>query len=537
MGRPRFDELDIVSANGVGGGSLIYSNVTVEPHLDTSTNTYPIMQGWPLPLTPNDYNDPVNGAKKWMNDYRGIPSQVVTKFPPNGAFPDLKNLPPDQRYAYLGKSRWLKEASEKLGLDPQWAQHVFASWEPLNLAIIEFPDPTPDTTPNLSKKAYCERQGRCFMGCLPGARQTLNKTLISSVLYPANIPPQVEMRSLAEVTRIEKLSGGGYRVHYDDLRFGDHDAGRKKTVTAKNVVLSAGCIGTNHLMLRWKKNGDLNLSDMVGQRFSTNGDYAGFIDYRRKPNDPLNFNPAPFALYGTRGPINTSHVEFHFKDGDIFVNFEDAAIPPMLAPFVRAALDAVADAGKRNPLLNLLRGFWNLNFQDISESPDARKADQYMTEHELLQNTFFFNVMGRDRGTGVFSLDGHDELSLNFPDGPLSADPVYQRIEEVITALNQKMNGEYFRFPFWGKGRILNNDPDPDRKFVTVHPLGGCIMGVDANNGVVDTTGAVFDPSGGPNAVHAGLFIADAAVIPGPVAVNPTLSIVAMAKKIVSNIP
>lgn len=65
----------------------------------------------------------------------------------------------------------------------------------------------------------------------------------------------------------------------------------------------------------------------------------------------------------------------------------------------------------------------------------------------------------------------------------------------MIAGLNPKMGGEYFRFPFWGKGRLLNNDPDPDRKFVTVHPLSGCIMGGDS----------------------------------GPVTVNPTLSIVAMA--------
>ena len=77
----------------------------------------------------------------------------------------------------------------------------------------------------------------------------------------------------------------------------------------------------------------------------------------------------------------------------------------------------------------------------------------------------------------------------------------------------------------------------PDRKFVTVHPLGGCIMGTDSNTGVVSTKGEVYDPSSGPAAVHPGLYIADASVVPGPVAVNPTLTIVAMAKKIVANIP
>ena len=36
---------------------------------------------------------------------------------------------------------------------------------------------------------YCERQGRCILGCLPGARHTLNKQLMRAVLgtAPASI--------------------------------------------------------------------------------------------------------------------------------------------------------------------------------------------------------------------------------------------------------------------------------------------------------------------------------------------------------------
>ena len=97
--------------------------------------------------------------------------------------------------------------------------------------------------------------------------------------------------------------------------------------------------------------------------------------------------------------------------------------------------------------------------------------------------------------------------------------------------------GNYVRFPFWGKGKILTNSLDPDRKFVTVHPLGGCVMGVNSSNGVVNTNGQVYNTVAGANTVHDGLFIADASVIPGPLAENPTLSIVAMSLKIAAAIP
>lgn len=110
-------------------------------------------------------------------------------------------------------------------------------------------------------------------------------------------------------------------------------------------------------------------------------------------------------------------------------------------------------------------------------------------------------------------------------------------MEEIAQAMATAMQGNYVRFPFWGKGKILDNSLDPERKFVTVHPLGGCVMGVNSSNGVVNTDGQVYNTVAGANTVHENLFIADASVIPGPLAVNPTLTIVAMAQKIAAAIP
>ena len=58
-----FNEIDILTASGVGGGSLIYSNVSIEPYLDAGSGAFPIMQDWPFQLTPQDYlNIPVAAA-------------------------------------------------------------------------------------------------------------------------------------------------------------------------------------------------------------------------------------------------------------------------------------------------------------------------------------------------------------------------------------------------------------------------------------------------------------------------------------------
>jgi cholesterol oxidase len=58
---------------------------------------------------------------------------------------------------------------------------------------------------------------------------------------------------------------------------------------------------------------------------------------------------------------------------------------------------------------------------------------------------------------------------------------------------------------------------------VTVHPLGGCPMGRNRDEGVVDSYGRVFG--------HPGFVIADGSVLPGPVGANPALTIAAIADR------
>src|SRR5581483_1215383 len=63
-----------------------------------------------------------------------------------------------------------------------------------------------------------------------------------------------------------------------------------------------------------------------------------------------------------------------------------------------------------------------------------------------------------------------------------------------------------------------------------VHPLGGCAMADDAAFGVVDHMGTVFSGTRGAE-VHKGLHVADGAVLPRPVGINPSLTISAVAER------
>ena len=82
-----------------------------------------------------------------MGTFRGKPNQVVTKFPIKFATDFEHPANDEETFAYLGKVRYLKEASEKLATIPSFTANyeIPKKWAPLNLAIIEYPDPEQGT--------------------------------------------------------------------------------------------------------------------------------------------------------------------------------------------------------------------------------------------------------------------------------------------------------------------------------------------------------------------------------------------------------
>jgi len=495
-----FDEADVVAASGVGGGSLIYSNVTLEPFFDPATNKYPVMEGWPAAakLTQTDYAK----GLAWMTTNRATPNQVVTKYPQAIAQDQLKNVnTSDPRL--LGRSRFLRDASASPNLAPQLQAQIAESWQPLKLQVAEA-DPASTAT----NKNFCERQGRCFLGCLPAARHTLNKTLLKQL--PLAAENRVFVRPLADVEFVEPMAGG-YTVHYTGL-----EDGTSFHPTAPMVLLAGGSLGSTAILLRSreKNNGKLVFSDTLGTKFSTNGDLSGFVTIDR---DKLQY-----PIYATRGPINTSHVTF--RDGKLLVNVEDAGIPAMFASLVQNTLDMLARPNGKADLINMLGLLWNQ-----AQLPDYSDPNRMETEHEMLMNTCWFNCMGVDDASGKFDLDDGN-LRLRF-DHKISEHPTFQKADTILREMAKAMNGNFRPFPLWE-----GLEPFVSRKLVVVHPLGGCPIGGSSSDGVVNGNGQVFDTNTGGQSVHQGLYVTDASIVPGPLAVNPTLTIVSMALRAAASI-
>jgi cholesterol oxidase len=66
------------------------------------------------------------------------------------------------------------------------------------------------------------------------------------------------------------------------------------------------------------------------------------------------------------------------------------------------------------------------------------------------------------------------------------------------------------------------------RDLITPHPLGGCRMADSKAEGVVDHKGEVFG--------YPGLYVADGAIVPVPIGLNPSRTIAALAERIAEHI-
>ena len=121
--------------------------------------------------------------------------------------------------------------------------------------------------------------------------------------------------------------------------------------------------------------------------------------------------------------------------------------------------------------------------------------------------------MGTDAGNGVLRLKC-GQIHLDWD--PTDSLPMYNEMIAALQELSQQLNGVY------ANPRKYN--PKTGTGLITAHPLGGCPMGDSVATGVVDAQGQIY---GVP-----GLFVADGAIIPSAVAVNPSFTISALAERV-----
>lgn len=336
----------------------------------------------------------------------------------------------------------------------------------------------------------CTLCGDCCAGCNVGAKNTVSLTYL-----PDAARHGAEIFTHIRVTHVERAKDGAWTVHAE--RNDARGAAAPLALAADVVVLASGTLGSTEILLRSHAKG-LALSDRLGDRFSANGDIIAFGYGASEPVNAVGVGH-PARVEGlTIGASVSGQLEFRdSSDLAMEMNVQEGVMPSALAPILPVLF--VPNGRLLGALQSLIKGVYNGPFANLQ--------------------TFF--AVSHDSASGQFRLED-DRLQLAWPGA--KDEPVYRRLDAMLSRIVAEAGGSYVKNPL--AGTFMGHQP------ATAHPLGGCGMGSDRGNGVVNHKGEVFDAAGqASNAVHRGLYVIDGAIIPRSLGVNPLLTITALAER------
>jgi cholesterol oxidase len=283
-----------------------------------------------------------------------------------------------------------------------------------------------------------------------------------------------------------------------------------KTIRTTFVVLSAGCLGSTELLLRWKKKNLLpQISTRLGQQFSGNGDFLSFVikGFKGDPN------------YGPTITQRTDHNLFHnFAPGRAFI-LEDASYPAFLAWFVEGVRPRWMWL---KPAIRLIRHLLT-NYIPPGKTPGTLGfAFADVLSNSTSEQSTVLLCMGIDKSKGVMELDSEGHLTIRWP--WKNDRRLYDSILEAGKEFKRLAGGKIFTaLPTWNW---------PIRNNITVHPLGGCVLADDPTLGVTSADPATFGQVFG----YKGLYVADGAIVPTATGSNPVATICALSEMVAKGI-
>jgi len=456
----RYDTMDVIQGCGLGGTSLINFNVAIVPDREV------FLESWPAAFRAEVEASPegVGG----LGEYYKRAQRML------GA----------NSYAEDGGLR----RTEVFG---EIARHAGTTAEPLNITVNK----EDRLTRYGVQRRRCTNNGDDLTG-----DNTFSKNTLMTNYLPMARHFGVELFGGIEVDRVEKSPDGSWRL-VCRRRYGPRGLQSDEVVvTARRVVLSAGTLGTNGILLRSRQAG-LALSSRLGKNFSGNGDNfaVAYNTDMRTDTQAWGSETGPRSELKC-GPSITSVMRFGADQRDLRKRFtvEDLSIPRALQDVFRLGLMGYAATSHRHwkpARLNRWR-------KDIRWNTDG-----------AMNHSLGFLIMVHDNSDGVLVLDKNGSVRIDWPGAP--TERAYKDIDEVLEKAVAGIGGSYMKNPRWNY-RYLGNH------LLTAHPMGGCVTADSVDHGVVDHAGRVFHPDGG---VHDGLYVADGSVIPRSIGVNPFLTI------------
>jgi cholesterol oxidase len=278
----------------------------------------------------------------------------------------------------------------------------------------------------------------------------------------------------------------------------------------RQLILAAGALGTTYLMLRNHDKFPKVNPDVLGTRFSGNGDLLTFALKRRSH---IVGETAPHAIDASFGPVITSSAFFPkgISGTGRGLYIQDGGFPQFLSWLIHLSPINVARVlWKRwEPLKNFV---WHY-LRHTGDPNISAELAKVLGMFDVSEELFPLLGMGRDTPDGRYKISLDEDsgfIKLNLDWRKRNSDPHFMDVRTTAKRIAREMSARFRNNLPWYFGRVT-----------TVHPLGGCPMGHTEADGVVDNHGQVFN--------YPGLFIADGSAIPNPVGPNPALTIAALA--------
>jgi len=456
-----FRDVWVLHGAGVGGGSLGYANVLMEP------------------------SDALFDAPAWRHlaDWKTILApHFATARRMLGVTPNPRQSPADAVLADVAASIGMSAIS------PTPVGTFFGEpGEEVDDPYFGGAGPT---------RRGCTHCGACMVGCRHNAKNTLPKNyLYFAERFGAEVRAECEVRDIRPLGPNEP-DGARYIVVY--RRSTAIVARRPRVVRARNVIVAAGTLGSLRLLFhcRDRTRSLSEISSRLGDSVRTNSEAILGSVCRDRTTDY------------SRGIAITSYLQ-----ADAITTIEPVRYPAgsssmrfLGGPLVEARTIAGRVAKAIAHLVTHPGDFLRTHVW-----PGWAQRSTILLVMQTLDNRVRMRL-GRGWTTGfrrnlVSSPDPSGEARASFDIGRRVAAAFAERTNGILTG---SINEGLFGTP------------------LTAHILGGCPMGRDATEGVVDLTGAVHG--------YPGLFVIDGSIVPANPGVNPSLTITALAEYAMSQL-
>ncbi|AGZ45209.1 GMC oxidoreductase [Actinoplanes friuliensis] len=431
-------DIVVLSAAGVGGGSLVYANTLYQP---------------PAPF----FADPRwAGITDWARELEPHYAQASRML---GVTVQPSMTPSDEV---------IRSVAQDMGVGGTFRR------TPVGVFFGEPGKTVPDPYFGGAGPARtgCHECGDCMIGCRTGAKNRLDLNyLYLAERAGAVIHPDTTVRALRPVEE-------GWRLTTS-----------KGTFTARQVVLSAGALGTQRLLHAMKDSGVLpQLSARLGALTRTNSEALLGAQAKSVPGKPFS---AGVAITSSFHPDADTHIE-----------------PVRYGPGSNAMgllTTLLVDGGGRVPRPVRFLGQALRHPGQLLRSLSNRRWSDKTIIALVMQTLDNSLTVRRTRRGRLTTGPGH---------GP--ANPTWIPVgHEAVRRMATKIGG----FPGGSVGDVFDIP-------MTAHILGGVTIGASAEDGVVDPYQRVFDCPG--------LHVVDGSVIPANLGVNPSLTITALAERAMS---